>query len=130
MPVTPLRAALLATIAILIAGCASVRPSCPAGEQAAVNESLYFGTAIPGAKAPNDVVTVAQWADFLKTVVTPRFPDGFTVWQATGQWRGADGIIVGESSHVLSLVRPDNAATEKLLGEVAAAYKSRFNQEA
>src|SRR5688500_11884439 len=87
---------LRASIAVLfvsLAGCASMpRPlACSPGEQLLVHDSLYFGTA-----KPNGVVTAAEWAEFLGNTVTPRFPQGLTAWQASGQWRGADGAIVNE----------------------------------
>ncbi len=90
-----------------------------------VYESLYFGTA-----KPTGVVTPAEWAEFLKSTVTPRFPQGLTVWQASGQWRGSDGAIVSEASHVLNLVHANDAANENAVFEIVAAYKSLFQQEA
>ena len=44
--------------------------------------TLYFGLAHPLGK-----VSESQWQAFLREEVTPRFPDGLTVWQADGQWR-------------------------------------------
>ena len=90
-----------------------------------VHESLYFGTA-----KPTGVVTPTEWAEFLKSTVTPRFPQGLTVWEASGQWRGADGELVREASHVLNLVHPDDTANEKAVLEIVAAYKVQFQQEA
>lgn len=116
--------AVAATLAL--AGCASVHaPACTSAEQASIQDSLYFGTARPGG-----VVTPEEWAEFLKSTVTPRFPQGLTVWQAAGQWRGADGAVVREASHVLSLVHPNDASNEKAVLEVVVEYKSRFQQEA
>ncbi|MBI3716516.1 MAG: DUF3574 domain-containing protein [Betaproteobacteria bacterium] len=113
-------------MALSLAGCASVhQPACSSGEQLLVNESLYFGTG-----KPVGVVTPAEWAEFLKGVVTPRFPQGLTVLQASGQWRGADGVVVREGSQVLILVHPDDASNEKAVLEIVAAYKSQFQQEA
>jgi len=120
------RVASTAALALSLAGCATVQqPTCSSGEQLSVHESLYFGTA-----RPTGVVTPQDWAGFLETVVTPRFPQGLTVWQASGQWRGSDGAVVREASHVLSVVHPNDAPNETLVLEVVAAYKSRFQQEA
>jgi len=101
------------------------RHACAPGEQRLVHESIYFGTATPGG-----VVTPDQWAGFLRDTVTPRFPNGLTVMQASGQWRGADGTIVQESSHVLDLLHPDDAKSEKAVVEIVEAYKASFRQEA
>ena len=61
--------------------------------------------------------------------MTPRFPQGLTVWRADGQWRGADGVIVREPSFVLELIHPDSAAPERAVTEIIADYKHRFQQE-
>ena len=108
------------------AGCASPRgPTCQVGEERAVSELLYFGTA-----KPDGTVTSDEWSAFLGTSVTPRFPHGLTVWQASGQWTGADGTIVRESSFVLNLLHADDERAENAVRAVAAEYKSRFSQEA
>ena len=81
-----------ALIALALAGCASApAPSCAPGQQAMRAELLYFGTATPrGTVSPED------WRHFVDEVVTPRFPDGLTVWPAGGQWRSAQGEAVHE----------------------------------
>ncbi len=78
---------------------------------------------------PRGMVTPAEWARFVAGTVTPRFPGGFTVSQATGQWRSEGGGIVREASNVLVLVHPDDAASERAVREIVAAYKSAFQQE-
>ena len=117
-----LRALLAVSIPVAISACAlPPAATCKPGEQQAVHDTLYFGTA-----KPNGTVTADEWTSFLATIVTPRFPQGLTVSQASGQWRGADGSIVQEASRVLKLVHPGDAASEKSVAEVAASYKSRF----
>jgi hypothetical protein len=119
-------AALLLASSLLLAGCAGVGgPRCPAGQQAAVSESLYFGTA-----KPVGVVSRADWAAFLSGVVTPRFPAGLTAWPAAGQWQSADGTITHENSFVLTLVHPADDGSERAVAAIVAEYKSRFQQEA
>jgi hypothetical protein len=116
------------TVALLLAltGCVSMhRQVCTSEEQSSIYDSLYFGAAKPGG-----VVSPEEWADFLIGTVTPRFPQGLTAWQVSGQWRGSDGAILREASYVLNLVHPDDPLTEKAVLEIVAAYKSRFRQEA
>src|SRR5215203_4392269 len=55
---------------------------------------LYFGTA----KADSSTITEDEWKIFLADVVTPRFPDGFTVLTGYGQFRDSGGKIVRENS--------------------------------
>ena len=92
----------------------------------ALQDSVYFGTGMPDGA----VVTTDEWEGFLATAVTPRFPQGLTVSTVSGQWRGADGSIVREQTHVLGLVHADDAASEDAIGDIIADYKTRFRQEA
>jgi hypothetical protein len=118
-----------ALVALLLAACTacSTLPSaaCRPGQQAAVQELVYFGT-----RTPTGGVSREDWADFLATAVTPRFPAGLTTWEVSGQWRSDNGGLVHEPSYVLSLVHPPDARSEAALGEVVDAYKQRFAQEA
>src|SRR5512135_639429 len=108
-----------------LAGCASVTSAACRDGAPAVSDLLYFGTAKPGG-----VVSAAEWSDFLRDVVTPRFPAGLTAWQAAGQWRSGRGSVDREASYVLSLVHPDDAPSEEAVRAIVSAYKSRFRQEA
>ena len=59
---------------------------------------LFFGRNIPG-RAP---VSEAEWADFVARVITPNFPDGFTVLDGAGQWRDPQsGVIAREPPKIL-----------------------------
>lgn len=110
--------------ALDLAACASAAVrGCAPGQRAMV-DTLYLGT-----DSPAGPVTDAQWQAFLGEVVTPRFPDGLTTWRADGQWRGEDGRIVLEGSHVLQIVRFDAAGADDIAA-VADEYKRRFRQEA
>jgi len=75
-------------------------------------------------------VSEAGFARFLATEVTPRFPGGFTVIDAKGQWRapGSDRIS-RERSKVLTIAMPPDAANDKRLAEIIEAYKLRFKQQ-
>jgi hypothetical protein len=53
-----------------------------------------------------------------------------TVWQASGQWRGANGQIVEEASRVLNLVHAGDETDERKVEEISTEYKRRFQQEA
>jgi hypothetical protein len=111
---------------LLVGACARApeRPCMP-GEQRLVNELLYFGMA-----KPDGAVSDEEWAQFLQSVVTPRFPDGLTVWRASGQWKSADGSITREASVVLNLVHAEAEPTEAAVRAVVSEYKARFQQEA
>jgi hypothetical protein len=127
---TPLTLSRLRTAAVLasvltVYGCAAVQETrCAPGEERAVNDVMFFGAA-----KPVGTVTPGEWTEFLRTSVTPRFPQGLTVWQASGQWQGADTVIVHEASFVLSLVHPDDEPSEAAVRAIANEYKLRFSQE-
>jgi hypothetical protein len=105
-------------------GCAGLsEPACRNGHLVA-NESLYFGTTKPGG-----TVSEQEWRQFVDSAITPRFPQGLTVWRASGQWQGANGAIVREPSYILNLVHPDDAAAQTAVDEIVDAYQRRFHQE-
>ncbi len=109
-----------------LSSCATREDSiCHGGMTPMRGEVVYFGANKPGGK-----VTDEEWRRFLADSVTPRFPDGLTVWQASGQWRGASGVVELEHSRVLSLIHAGSPKDEQNLGEVISAYKARFQQEA
>ncbi len=88
--------------------------------QSMVRAELFFG---------RSGVTDIAWADFLARVVTPRFPDGLTAWDARGQWRDpASGQIGRETSTVLLLIAPKADDLDQRLDEVRDAYKARYKQ--
>jgi len=113
-------------LAFALSGCAALpAPACAAGEQAAIAELIYFGMEKPGG-----TVSEAEWDAFVQGSVAPRFPDGFTVWPASGQWRGADGKAVREATRVLGLVHAPDQRSEAAARAIASEYKVRFRQEA
>jgi len=71
----------------------------------------------------------AKWRAFLAKEVTPRFPDGLTVYETTGQWREpATKAIAREKSRVLRIIAPADTAPEKIAA-VADAYRQQFRQK-
>ena len=89
-----------------------------------LQSTLFFGRA-----TPDGAVTDAEWGRFTTEVVTPRFPDGFTAFDAAGQWRDpATGKIGKEDTKVLLIAAPNSAATLRSLDEISAEYRTRFHQ--
>jgi hypothetical protein len=99
-------------------------PDLPAAD--AHLERLYFGRNI----ADTAVVTDSAWSTFVRDVLTPKFPNGATVWDASGQWRAPNGVLVREPSYVVELLHPATAESEARVQGVIEAYKSRFAQQA
>lgn len=129
MPFTPklARLALSLCAAALMAGCVtnSASRACAPNETNMVNDQIFLGT-----DTPSGPVSPQEWTSFLAESVTPRFPQGLTVWQASGQWRGNDGAIVREPSYVLNLVHPGDSVSETAVRDIRTEYQTRFRQEA
>lgn len=88
---------------------------------------LFFGRSIPG----GGMVSDEEWEKFLAEVVTPRFPDGFTIVKATGQYREKNGKIDKEPSEVLIFLYPASRRTSsrRKIEEIRRAYVKTFRQE-
>ena len=72
----------------------------------------------------------ARWRQFLAREVTPRFPDGLTVYETYGQWRDPRrNMIVRERSRVLRIIVAADAPTQDRISAVAEAYKKQFRQK-
>ena len=122
-----MRLATLAAAFILpltLSACAGLRPRD--GLRAAHLERLYFGRNI----ADTAVVTDSAWGTFVRDVLTPRFPEGATVWDALGQWRAPNGALVREPSYVVELLHRATPESEAQVQGVIEAYKTRFAQQA
>jgi hypothetical protein len=68
-------------------------------------------------------------SQFLASEVTPKFPDGLTVFDANGQWRSSDGRVYREATHVVLILYQADATTEGKIEAIRDAYKKRFPQE-
>ena len=114
-----------AVLVFCLAGCASSGPRlCPSGMQPMQSELIYFG-----ATGPAGQVSEQAWRSFLAETVTPRFPDGLSVWLASGQWRSSAGGINREDSRILNVVHPGGPSRDRWFQEIVSAYKARFRQE-
>ncbi|MGH8472921.1 MAG: DUF3574 domain-containing protein, partial [Gammaproteobacteria bacterium] len=87
---------------------------------------LFLGLSKPG----GELVTIREFAGFLKEIVTPRFPDGFTVLEGHGQFRDRHGTLVREDARivVLSYAPLDRTAGARIEA-IRAAYAQAFRQE-
>jgi hypothetical protein len=98
-------------------------PVCGSATESQVRTTLYFGMS-----RPTGAVSELEWQLFLRDEVTPRFPDGLTVWDAQGQWKAKSGIEQ-ERSKVLLLVHPDGAKARASVLELIDRYRKKFDQE-
>ena len=106
------------TLALLLSACASAPPRYAVQ---GVADRLFCGLSIPG----GGEVTEAEIDTFVAEVVTPRFPEGFTMWTATGSWKGKE-----EKTLVLEFLHPYGVRFDENVRAVAEEYRRRFRQDA
>ena len=83
---------MLFLLPLALVACAT--PPCPPGFTAGTLAEAYFGRNHAGREAGSD----ADWARFLDEAATPAFPDGLSVLDGAGQWRGRDCVVVTTAS--------------------------------
>ena len=103
----------------------SVVMDCGASSKPQIRTMLFFGRL-----RPKGAVSELEWQIFLRDEVTPRFPEGLTVWDAQGQWRAPSGSIDQEQSKVLLVVHADTPQARQSIQDVIAAYRKAFEQQA
>lgn len=128
---------LLLTTFLAVAGCASHARQSDADAatsslqgnaarlqqaQGWIRSELYFGVGIEG--DADSAIGEAQWRAFLDKEVTPRFPDGLTVFDAYGQWlfRGAQGPE-RLNSKVLVILHEDTPQRRADIEAIRLAWK-------
>jgi hypothetical protein len=110
--------------ALALAGCADRTCKIP-GTQPMTWVTLYFGRDIAG----HGMVTDAQWARFAADVIGKQFPDGFTVFDAHGQWRNpATGAVGSEPTKVVQIALPGSADPQAGIAAIEASYKQQYQQ--
>ena len=122
-----MRRILLAVViaAAFAAEAAAAAPRCPAGLRPATTAEVFFGQDIAGGGEVSD----ADWRGFLSAEVSPRFPDGLTVADVYGQWRGPKGSFVREPSKALFVVLGHRGDDQRRLALGRDAYKRQFRQD-
>ncbi len=117
--------ALLLALALTSAANAQLT-ECRGGQKPQQVAELLFGRKI----GDRIGVTETKWARFVDAEITPRFPDGLTVFNTVGQWRDTERkTIVREPSKIVMIVLPGKDDDIDRLNQIAEAYKSRFRQQ-
>ena len=107
------------------AGPARADPLCD-GARPTLSAQLLFGLSRPDGGR----VSGRAFDRFLAERITPRFPDGLTVFAGRGQWRGPDGRIVHEAARIVLIVTEPTPEAVASLRAVQEAYRTRFAQGA
>src|SRR5271166_1915546 len=114
-----------ALVAAALLAAAAHAEGCAAPTSAMSQVEMYFGSSVKGLP----FVTEEAWSQFLASEVTPKFPDGLTVFDAHGQWRSDDGKIYREETHVLVILYKADATTDGKIEAIRDAYRKQFQQE-
>jgi hypothetical protein len=88
-----------------------------------LRSELYFG--VGSTEIADRGVAEIRWRSFLDKEVTPRFPDGLTVFEAYGQWRGAGEASPSRlRSKVLVILHEDTPANRAAIDAIRVAWKA------
>jgi hypothetical protein len=121
-----MRLLLAALITIVAAQARAQTITCTANHTSMMQAELLFGRNIGGRPG----VTETAWARFLADEITPRFPDGLTVYDAAGQYRESPAAkIVRERSKIVMILIEAGDAAMTRIDEIVDAYKKRFRQK-
>lgn len=115
-----------ALIALLAAtGCAGAPKfaACPAGQEELRTAQLFLGRG-----EPNNRSIDRDIRRFVDEEITPRFPDGVTVVDGGGPWKGSENLLIREAAKVVLIVLPRGDGPERVEA-VRAAYRTRFRQD-
>ena len=111
---------------LTLGGCASLSgPACPVGQEPMRTAQLFFGRNIGHKPGVSD----AAFRAFVDQELTPRFPEGLTVLDGGGQWKGDENRMIREASKVVVLVLPLKGDSDGKLNEARQAYVQRFRQD-
>jgi hypothetical protein len=99
---------------------------CKGAQQPRQVAELLFGRKIGDRLG----VTEEMFGRFVEREITPRFPDGLTVFSTAGAWRDtARNAVVHEPSKVVEIILPGRPDDLDRLTMIADAYKRQFHQQ-
>ncbi len=110
-----------------VQGFASEATPCPFPRQKEMLViQLFFGQGI----SDRGPVSPKEWRSFLQQSVIPRFPDGFTLYDAYGHWMSPRSHVTGfENTKVIVIAAEDTPGLRARIDELSSAYRERFHQE-
>lgn len=119
-----MRALGAAILMLGVAGCAiAPKSACPAGQAQLRTAQLFLSAKPPVRISDSDI------RKFVDAEVTPRFPDGVTVVDGGGQWRGDENRLIREAAKVVMIVLPERGDPARRVEAVRSAYRTKFHQD-
>jgi len=112
-------------LVMALGACASApeMAACPMGQEELRTAQLFLGRGAPKSGAVEQDIR-----RFVDEEISPRFPDGVTVMDGGGAWKGSENLLVREATKVVLIVMPRTGGPERVEA-VRAAYRSRFQQD-
>ena len=86
---------------------------------------LFFGRNIGDQPGVSD----EAFRKFVDEELTPKFPDGLTILEGGGQWRGSENKLIREASKIVLIVLPRRGDVSAKVNAAREAYKRRFRQD-
>jgi hypothetical protein len=88
-------------------------------------DELYFGLTKPG----GETISESEWQQFVNDVITPRFREGLTALNGSGQFLNSSGILIRENSKIVILIYESSPEKDRAINEIIETYKRTFQQE-
>ncbi len=87
---------------------------------------LYYGAG----RLPADGTKDTRWENYINEVVTPRFPEGLTLLEGTGQWRVKEGQTPRRNrTRILILIHEDTEEKSRKVDEIRTLWKEISGQQ-
>ena len=87
---------------------------------------LYYGAG----RLPADPEREARWEAYINDVVTPRFPEGLTLLEGTGQWRVKEGQTPRRNrTRILILIHEATKENSQKVDEIRTLWKEISGQQ-
>ncbi len=90
-----------------------------------IKTELLFGLSKPD----GSIVTESEWQNFVDNHITPRFKEGLTILNSSGQWMLQTGNVIKEQSKIVMILHKNNQEIDQLLEKIRKEYKNLFQQE-
>jgi hypothetical protein len=113
----------------LFSGCQSVDGTVKPDGTATDFSRMVRAELIFGLSSPDGPISEQNWQSFVDEVITPRFRDGLTVIDVSGQWLNQAGVLEREKNKMVLIFFDPSSKSDQALDEIRAKYKERFKQE-
>ena len=144
-------AASILLLAVAASGARAAAPDCPfEGQTSKLVVQMFFGQSIGGQSIGGQsiggqsiggqsigsqsmrgqgLISRRAWQRFVADTITPALPQGFTVYDAYGQWQDPMTQAIGrEPTEVVLVAAANTPAFRARIAAIAEAYRRRFAQ--